>query len=104
MKSLHPFSGYCSSKKLAMARNACKYGALIFTHRCSLLNPDTTVYPLLAQEGATNGALDVNQSYRWSSENFVGSARISSMHVNSCAANPSSKGDNLHKPRGITER
>ena len=75
-----------------MARNACKYGALTSTHRCSLSNPDTTVYPLLAQEGATNGALDVNQSHRWSSEDLphklaqLGSARISPMHISSCAA------------------
>ncbi len=51
-----------------MAGNAWKYGALISTHRGFLLNLNTTVYPLLAQEGAINGALDVNQSYRWSSE------------------------------------
>ncbi len=90
-----------------MAENACKYGALISTHRGFLLNLNITVYPLLAQEGAINGALDVNQLYRWSSENFtpqIGSARISPMHSSICAANPPGRGDDLHKPRGITER
>ena len=65
------------------------------------------MYPILAQKGAINGALDVNQSYRWSSEDFTpqaGSAPISPMHINSCAANPPGRGDDLHKPRGIAER
>jgi len=90
-----------------MAGNAYKYGALTSTRRGFLLNLDTIVYPLLAHEGAINGALDVNQSYRWSSEDFtpqIGSARISPMHSSSCAANPPGGGDDLYKPRGITER
>lgn len=65
------------------------------------------MYPILAQEGAINEAFDVNQSYRWSSEDVapqIGSARISPMHISSCVANPLGRGDDLHKPRGITER
>ena len=65
------------------------------------------MYPILAQEGAINGAVDVNQSYRWSSEDFTpqaGSARMSPIHPSIYAANPSGRGDDLHKPRGFTER
>lgn len=65
------------------------------------------MYPLLAHEDAINEALNVNQSYRWSSKNFtpqIGLARISSMHNNNCVANPSSEGDDLHKSREIIER
>lgn len=47
-----------------MAGNAWKYDALISTHRDFLLNLNTIVYPLLAQEDAINEVLDVNQLYR----------------------------------------
>jgi len=47
-----------------MTRNACKYGALTFTHRYFLLTPNIIMYSILAQEDVINEAFDVNQLYR----------------------------------------